>query len=195
MRFASELGYAVKLLAEAWTSGQKVALHVAPVLVRKTDMLAQVRGAFNAVLVVGDVVGETLYQGPGAGMMPTASAVVSDVLDLAVGRAQATFEAAKLWAPEGRDFRLQPAARVRSRFYLRLAVRDEPGVLADVCGALAAEGISISSVIQHEGSPGGAVTLVILTHEAETAAFRRAAAAVDRLPRVAPPGVHYSVDD
>ncbi len=195
VRFALELGYTLKLLAEAWTSGQKVALHVAPVLVRRTDMLAQIRGAFNAVLVVGDIVGETLYQGPGAGMMPTASSVVSDILDIAVGRAQVTFAAAKLWSPEGKGFTLQPAEKVKSRFYLRLAVRDEPGTLADVCRALAAEGISISSVIQHEAEDGPAVALVILTHLAETAAFRRAAAAVDELPGVVGPGVHYSVDD
>src|SRR5579883_3240944 len=115
IRFARELGYTIKLLAEAWaeldetrTDGDpapvphsafriphsKVALHVAPVLLRHTDMLAQVRGAFNAVQVVGDVVGETLYQGPGAGMMATASSVVADLIDLAVGRAQRTFAAA-----------------------------------------------------------------------------------------------------
>jgi len=154
------------------------------------------------VLVVGDIVGETLYQGPGAGMLPTASAVVSDILDIAVGRAQRTFAAAKLWSPhgEGRDFTLAPAERVRSRFYLRLLVRDEPGVLADVCRILAAEAISISSVIQHEagvpppGRPAG-VTLVILTHLAETGRFRAAAAALDRQPSVLEPGVHYSVDD
>ncbi len=202
IRFARELGYTVKLLAEAWTAGNTVALHVAPVLLRQTDMLAQVRGAANAVLVVGDIVGETLYQGPGAGMLPTASAVVSDILDIAVGRAQRTFAAAQLWSPhgEGRDYVLAPSERVRSRFYLRLLVRDEPGVLADVCRILAAEAISISSVIQHEadapepGRPAG-VTLVILTHLAETGRFRTAAAALGRSPSVLEPGVHYSVDD
>ena len=180
------------------TRGTRVALHVAPVLVRQTDMLAQVRGASNAVLVVGDIVGETMYQGPGAGMMPTASSVVSDILDIAVGRAQRTFAAAKLWSPEGRDFTIQPSERVRSRFYLRVLVRDEPGVLADVCRVLAGEAISISSVIQHEADAGQtppAVTLVILTHLAETGRFRTAAAAIDRLPAALGPGVHYSVDD
>jgi len=219
IRFARELGYTIKLLAEAWaeldetrTDGDpapvphsafriphsKVALHVAPVLLRHTDMLAQVRGAFNAVQVVGDVVGETLYQGPGAGMMATASSVVADLIDLAVGRAQRTFAAAGLWSREGRGFTVEPAERVRSRFYLRLLVRDEPGTLADVCRALADEAISISSVIQHEtqeGHPEQTVPLVIMTHTAETGRFRRAVKTIDTLPCLVSPAVYYSVDD
>jgi homoserine dehydrogenase len=205
VRFAAELGYTIKLLAEAWVSalpngGGKgtVALHVAPVLLRHTDMLAQVRGAYNAVQVVGDVVGETLYQGPGAGQMPTASAVVSDLIDLAVGRAQATFAAARLWSPTGRGFVVEPSEKVRSRFYLRLLVKDQPGSLADVCRALADEEISISSVIQHEaveGHPDQTVPLVIMTHYAATGRFRAALTHLERLPAVSPPAVYYSVDD
>lgn len=198
IRFADELGYTIKLLAEAWTEGNQVALHVAPVLLRHTDMLAQVRGAYNAIQLVGDVVGETLYQGPGAGMMPTASSVVSDLIDIAVGRAQATFAAAKLWSADDRGgYAIAAGEKVRSRFYLRLIVRDQPGVLADVCRLLAQEGISISSVIQHEALPAdaAALPLVIMTHAAETGRFRAAVQAVDRLPSLAAPAVHYSVDD
>jgi homoserine dehydrogenase len=197
-RFAAELGYTIKLLAEAWVTDRRVALHVAPVMVRKTDMLAQVRGAYNAVQVVGDVVGETLYQGPGAGMMPTASSVVADLIDLAVGRAQKTFAAAGLWSARGRGFTVEPSEKVRSRFYLRLMVRDQPGVLADVCRALADQGISISSVIQHEaleGHPEQTVPLVIMTHYAETGKLRAALAVIDRMPSVGRPAVSYSVDD
>ena len=198
VRFADELGYTLKLLAEAWADGDRVALHVAPVLLRKTDMLAQVRGAFNAVLVVGDAVGEVLFQGPGAGMMPTASSVVADLVDLAVGRAQRTFAAAKLWSAGDRGYTVETGERVRSRFYLRLLVKDEPGVLADVCRALADHRISISSVIQHEaveGHPGQVVPLVIMTHLAETGRFRAAAAGIDRLGAGVVPAVYYSVDD
>lgn len=198
IRFANELGYTIKLLAEAWADGQHVALHVAPVLLRHTDMLAQVRGAFNAVQVVGDVLGETLYQGPGAGMMPTASAVVSDVIDLAVGRAQRTFVAARLWSSEGRGFNVTPSEKVRSRFYLRLLVADLPGVLADVCRILADRGISISSMIQHEtqeGHPEQTVPLVIMTHTAATGDFKAAVTKIDQLPSMARPAVFYSVDD
>lgn len=203
IRFAGELGYVIKLLAEAWaspnTNGKStVALHVAPVMVRKTDMLAQVRGAYNAIQLIGDVVGETLYQGPGAGMMPTASSVVADLIDLAVGRAQKTFAAANLWSGADRGFTIEPSEKVRSRFYLRLLVRDKPGVLADVCRALADQQISISSVIQHEARedhPEQLVPLVIMTHYAETGRFRAAVKVIDTHPAMGERAVAYSVDD
>jgi homoserine dehydrogenase len=198
LRFARELGYTVKLLAEAWLDRREVALHVAPVLLRETDMLAQVRGACNAVQVVGDAAGELLFQGAGAGAMPTASAVVADLIDLAVGRAQRTFAAARLWSADGRGFVLRPPGGVRSRFYLRVLVQDRPGMLAEVARVLAEQQISIASVIQHEaleGHEGEVVPLVIMTHYAPTGKFRAAAAVIDALPGVVPPGVHYSVDD
>jgi homoserine dehydrogenase len=233
IRFADELGYAIKLLAEAWTAGPaasgegqgasgqtavsaslvprplhppptSVALHVAPVLLRHTNLLAQVRGAYNAILVVGDVVGETLYQGPGAGMMPTASSVVADLIDLAVGRAQRTFAAARLWSRENKGFTVEPTERVRSRFYLRLLVADKPGVLADVTRILADEQISISSVVQHEApevgepgvsTPGLSVPLVIVTHYAATGRFKSALAKINRLPTIAAPAVFFSMGD
>ncbi len=150
IRFASELGYTIKMLAEGWLTEGEVALHVAPVLLRKTEMLAQVRGVNNAIQVIGDVVGDTLYQGPGAGRMPTASAVVADLIDLAIGRAQKTFDAANLWTPAGRGYSQRPASKVHSRFYLRVLVEDRPGMLADVARVLADRSISIASVIQHE---------------------------------------------
>src|SRR5262249_10502211 len=151
--FARELGYTVKLLAEAWLGEGQLALHVSPVLLNHMAPLAQVRGAYNAVQVVGDVVGDTLYYGPGAGALPTASAVVADFIDLAVGRAQRTFQALKLWSPAA-PLTLRSAETVRSRFYLRLLVRDRPGILAEVAGALAGQQISIASVIQHEALDG-----------------------------------------
>jgi homoserine dehydrogenase len=232
IRFANELGYTIKLLAEAWTStrtgnGERgmrngggldtslsasgvhpapnrpttekaVAFHVAPVLLRHTDLLAQVRGAYNAVLVYGDVVGETLYQGPGAGRMPTASSVVADLIDLGVGRAQRTFAAARLWSREGRGFTVEPPERVRSRFYLRLLVADKPGVLADITRILADEEISISSLVQHEAQEDGSgspVPLVIVTHYAATGRFRRALEKINRLPTISAPAVFFSMGD
>jgi homoserine dehydrogenase len=181
-----------------------VALHVAPVLLRHTDLLAQVRGAYNAIAVYGDIVGETLYQGPGAGRGPTASSVLADLIDLAVGRAQRTFAAAQLWSKASKGFAVEPTERVRSRFYLRLLVADQPGVLADVTRILADEQISISSVVQHEvpeGGPGAtnggvpAVPLVIVTHYAETGRFKKALGRINRLPTVAAPAVFYSMGD
>jgi homoserine dehydrogenase len=198
IRFAGELGYVIKLLAEAWVLERRVALHVAPVMVRKTDMLGQVRGPYNAVQIVGDLVGETLYQGPGAGMMATASAVVADLIDLASGRAQSTFQVAQLWSNRDRGYLIEPTEKVRSRFYLRLSVHDEAGALADVCRALANEGISISSVIQHEaqeGVPDQSIPLVIMTHYAETGRFRSALKEIRTLKCVRAEPVSYPVDD
>src|SRR5262249_20117560 len=136
IRFARELGYTVKLLAEAWLTGDRLALHVSPVFLRHNAPLALVRGAYNAIAVVGDAVGDTLYYGRGAGALPPASAVVADLIDVAVGRAQRTFQTLRLWS--GREtVRLQPAETVRSRFYLRVRVEDRPGVLAEVTRVLA----------------------------------------------------------
>ena len=124
LRFAQELGYTIKLLAEAWLDGREVALHVAPVLLRRTDMLAQVRGAFNAVQVIGDAAGRDDVPRRGAGALPTASAVVADLVDIAVGRAQRTFQAARLWSPNERGFTLRPPGRSPQPI---LSARARPG--------------------------------------------------------------------
>jgi len=198
IRFARELGYTIKLLAEAWHSEHQLALHVSPVLLRHQSPLAQVRDAYNAIHVVGDAVGDTLYYGRGAGQMPTASAVVADIIDLAVGRAQRTFQTLRLWSGNGRPLSIQAPGTVRSRFYLRLMVEDKPGVLADVARILANRHISISSVIQHEAldeQEGSSVPLVMMTHSTVTVDFGATVAEIDRHPAVKPPSVYYPVAD
>jgi homoserine dehydrogenase len=198
IRFARELGYTIKLLAEAWLDKQQLALHVSPVLLRHQTPLAQVRGAYNAIHVVGDAVGDTLYYGQGAGQMPTASAVVADLIDLAVGRAQRTFQTLRLWSENGTDITLRRSATVRCRFYLHVQVADRPGVLAEIARELAQHQISISSVIQHEAldeEEGNTVPLVIMTHTALTGDFRAAVAEIDRLDCVTASSVYYPVAD
>ena len=132
IQYARALGYTIKLLAEGWLQDNQLALHVAPVLLRHLAPLAQVRGSYNAIQVVGDAVGDTLFYGKGAGQMPTASAVVGDIIDMAVGRAQRTFQTLKLWSGNNEALTFRPKATVPSRFYLRLLVEDRPGVLAEV---------------------------------------------------------------
>jgi homoserine dehydrogenase len=200
--YARELGYTIKLLGEAWlddTAGsRKLALHVSPVLLRHQTMLAQVRGADNAIRITGDAVGEALLYGRGAGQMPTASAVVADVIDLAVGRAQRTFATLKLWSGDNHGVVLQPSATVRSRFYLRLLVVDRPGVMADVTRILAQHQISIASVVQHEApaeQQGDFVPLVIMTHSVLTEHFRAAVAAIDKLGSMTKPSVYFPAGD
>jgi homoserine dehydrogenase len=198
IRFAGELGYVIKLLAETWLHEDQAALHVSPVLLRRHTPLAQVRGAYNAIKVIGDAVGDVLFYGKGAGMMPTASAVTADLIDLAIGRTQRTFQTLRLWSSNGQRLKLRPAATVKSRFYLRLVVEDRPGVLAEVAGVLAHYHISIASVIQHEvpdEAEGQRVHLVIMTHTALTGNFRAACEKLDRLSSVAGPGVHFPVED
>jgi homoserine dehydrogenase len=206
IRYARELGYTIKLLAEAWLDrppdgkgrGGQLALHVSPVMLRHLTPLAQVRDAFNAISVTGDAVGDSLYYGRGAGQMPTASAVVADLIDLAAGRAQRTFEALRLWSGSIQGINLKPAGAVISRFYLRLMVQDRPGVLAEVTRILANHHISISSVIQHEavdGPEGAVVPLIIMTHTALTGNFTSTIAEFNRLDCVTAPSVFYPVGD
>lgn len=208
IRYARELGYTIKLLAEAWFdpdrpgedfSGGQLALHVSPVMLRQLAPLALVRDAYNALFVLGDAVGNTLYYGRGAGQMPTASAVVADLIDLAAGRAQRTFEALELWSEDSKGIRLRPTSTVPSRFYLRLMVADQPGVLAEVAHILANHGISISSVIQHEavedGENGATVPLIILTHTSPTGSFTAALEQLNQLASVAGRSVYYPVGD
>ncbi len=207
LKFAHELGYTIKLLAEAWLhttdpdeSGttSQVALHVSPVLIRSSQLLARVPGVHNALQIVGDVVGEMLLQGPGAGQMPTASAVLADLLDLATGRAQRTFHSLRLWASPNATFPARDPHLVRTRFYLRLLAADRPGTLAEITRALADEQISITSIIQHEAledHEGELVPLVIMTHTAETGRFYRALDRINQLPAVNPPSVAYPVAD
>jgi homoserine dehydrogenase len=195
IRYAGELGYVIKLLAEAWLSENQLALHVEPTLLRRLDPLAQVRGAYNAVHVVGDAVGDTLYYGKGAGQMPTASSVVADVIDLALGRAQQTFRSLKLWTTQpGIAFRSPDT--IRSRFYLRMNVEDRPGVLAEVAGILGRYQVSIASLVQHEPleeHEGLIVPLVIRTHDAGIAALKQALTEIDRLACVVPPSTYFPV--
>jgi homoserine dehydrogenase len=198
IRFAKELGYTIKLLAEAWLDGKQLAMHVSPVLLRHSTPLAQVRDAYNAINVIGDAVGHTLYYGRGAGQMPTASAVVADIIDMAVGRAQRTFQTLRLWSGKGNHISFRPAETVRSRYYLRLLVQDRSGVLAEIARVLAAHEISISSVIQHEAledHEGNVVPLIIMTHEAPTGNFAATRADLDRLSCVMAPSVYYPVGD
>ena len=128
IRYARELGYSIKLLAVAELVPEGLELHVSPTLVRHGTPLAEVRGAYNAIRVVGDAVGRVFFHGLGAGQMPTASAVVADLIDTVVGRTAITFRTLNLWS-DGRRSRRAPRdpAKVPGRFYLRFNVDDRPG--------------------------------------------------------------------
>ena len=137
MRYAKELGYSIKLLAVAELVPEGLELHVSPTLVRHGTPLAEVRGAYNAIRVVGDAVGRVFFHGLGAGQMPTASAVVADLIDTVVGRTAITFRTLNLWSTDGEaPVRTRDPAKVPGRFYLRFNVDDRPGVMAEIAGIL-----------------------------------------------------------
>jgi homoserine dehydrogenase len=197
MQFAKELGYSIKLLAVAERVPEGLELHVSPTLVRLGTPLAEVRGAYNAIRVVGDAVGRVFFHGLGAGQMPTASAVVSDIVDTVLGRMAITFNTSKLWS-DGRQALIQPRnpADVLGRYYLRFNVDDRPGVMADIAGILGKHKISIASLIQHESddeAESRAVPLVIMTHSAPEGAMRDALQAIEVLSSVHPGTVRMRI--
>ncbi len=197
VRYAGELGYAIKLLATAKLCDGSVELRVAPTLVRHRSPLAEVRGAYNAVQVIGDAVGDTLFYGRGAGQMPTASAVVGDIIDTALGRAGITFRTLANWIEAQGTPRIQPSSEVHGRYYLRFLAEDRPGVLGQIARILGEHRISISSVIQHEAEEdheGAPVPLVIMSHNAIEAATLGALCDIDRLGSVRPPSVCLRVE-
>ncbi|NIO46978.1 MAG: homoserine dehydrogenase [Planctomycetales bacterium] len=197
LQFARELGYRIKLLAVAQLVEEGLELHVAPQLVRHDSPLAEVRDAYNAIRVVGDAVGRVWFHGLGAGQMPTASAVVADLIDTVVGRAAITFRTLELWSQ--RPARVMPRdyERVSSRYYLRFDVEDHPGVLAEITGILGRQQISIASVIQHEASESGdeIVSLVVMTHTTTEGGLRKAVSEINVLPAVQAPTMVLRVLD
>jgi homoserine dehydrogenase len=174
--YARELGYAIKLLAIGRRQGEQVELRVHPTLISRDELLANVDGVLNAVQIEGDLMNRVLFQGPGAGSLPTTSAIVADALDAAVSISNRVY-----WPHSIRrekNLRAMPMDDVRSRWYLRMGVADQPGVLADIASALGDAGISIASVIQREGDGAGAAEIVIMTHLAREADVR---AAIERM--------------
>ncbi len=199
LTYAGELGYAVKLLALAKLTPAGLDLRVAPTLVKRGAPLAEVRGPYNAIRVVGDSVGDAFFHGRGAGAAPTASAVVGDLIDVATGRAQASSRVASLWADAAPARPLAPPSKIKSRYYLRFTIADQPGVLGRIAQVLGDLGISIASVIQHDSGDdapdSSPVPLVIMTHHAIQADLEAAIALIDRLDAVHASTVRIGVED
>jgi len=198
---AAEFGYRIKLLGitklRADEAGERIEVRVHPTMIPADSLLAKVDGAMNAIAVHGDAVGPTLFYGAGAGELPTASAVVGDLIELAreVRRGSAGRVAPLSFLPESLAPKpIVPLGELYARCYLRFTAVDRPGVLAHIAGSLGEHGISIQSVIQkgrgHAGEPDGArgsVPIVVLTHPAREAAVRRALDAIDALDDVTAP--------
>jgi homoserine dehydrogenase len=164
---ARNLGYRLKQLAVIKNEGGEIEVRVHPTLVPVEHMLASVMGVFNAVVVDGDIVGQTVFYGRGAGRLPTASAVISDIADVARRLAGGKGSLASPSAPAAGGVRFRAMGEVESRYYLRLALQDKPGALGQVATVLGRHHISLASVMQKEPHHAGrTVPVVILTHPA-----------------------------
>ena len=143
----------------------KISLRVHPSFIAKDNALARVNGSFNAISIFGSSVGQVMYYGRGAGMMPTASAVVADIIDVALGNSRTTFRHLNLQPRDKTAPLIEKIGNLVSRFYIRIMCKDQPGVIAKWSKVLAEHHISISGALQHEGTgPDNTVPVVITTH-------------------------------
>lgn len=207
IQFAGQLGYTIKLLGivkketAPAPSGQKkrakasVQVSVYPTLVPNSHVLASVNQVFNAVLVRGDVVGDTLYYGRGAGQDPTASAVLSDLADAALDLKCSSKNRVPPFVPHEREGAVTKIDDVVSKYYVRLSVVDRPGTLAKIATILGASRIGISSVIQPEGQFGENVPLILMIHDAPNAAMKKALEKISRLAVSTAPPVMIRVEN
>jgi homoserine dehydrogenase len=182
IQFAEELGFRIKLLGLARETSYGIEQRVHPCMVPLAAPIAHIEGVFNAVVVEGDFVGTTMFQGRGAGQGPTASAVVADLVDVARGREMPAFVVP---AEHLADKKAAPMERHQGAYYMRLMVQDRPGVISAVSGALAQERISLESMLQRGRSQSGEVPVVLTTHETNEAAMRRALTRIAKLKAVA----------
>jgi homoserine dehydrogenase len=192
LEYAAELGYQVKLLSILKISppprlphqgggNKKMSIHLAtyPALIPGRHILSSVRDVYNAIFLTGDLVGESLLFGKGAGMDPTAGSVISDIVS--IGK-NILCGAKPLRLSAGSDKKLQLLSDFESRYYFRFSALDQPGVFARIAEILGKHGISIASCIQKEEKPKRAVPVVVLTHKAKESAVKAAISSIDRLP-------------
>jgi len=192
---AEEFGYRIKLLGVAKRSEgpggeERIEARVQPTMIPRGSLLANVDGAMNAIAIHGDAVGPTLFYGAGAGELPTASAVVGDLMELAreIRRGSAGRVAPLGYLPEALQPRpLVPLGELEGRLYLVFTAEDRPGVLGQIATILGENGVSLESVIQQRAGSGRGVPVVVLTHPAREGAVRSALAEIDRMPEVLAP--------
>ncbi len=178
--FAKEFGYAIKLLAIAKKSGSNISLRVHPVLIKNDKMIAKIDGVMNGISVVGDKVGETLYYGPGAGGDATASAVISDIIEIVrAGQSSPMLGFKKPFNSE--NLTLAAKDDIESEYYLRMSVADEPGVLAKVATILGENNISIDTFLQRSTADCSVATLLCATHRTKEKNILSAIATIEKL--------------
>jgi len=162
IEYAKEIGYVIKLLAIVKISGGELEVRVHPTLIEQNHPLAQVNDNFNAVFVKADAMGDAMFYGEGAGGLPTASSVLSDVIDIA--RCTSCCSGCCSYYPPAKSLKIKNIGEIRSRYYIRLEAPDRPGVLAGISGAFAKKHVGIQEVVQRE-SKGKTAQIVIILHE------------------------------
>ncbi len=198
IEFANDFGYCIKLLAISKNRGDTIEARVHPAMIPKDNILCSVNGSLNAITVSGHAVEDLLLSGHGAGMMPTASAVVSDIVDLARNlnhKAPGRVPLTGYQTDEIRDIPIMPVTEMITHYYIRIAVQDRPGVLAAIAGVLGDNGISIKSVQQKGRNTDGDVPIVMLTHHAKEANVQVAMKAISKLDVVAQAPVLIRIED
>ncbi len=180
---AGELGYVMKLLASASLKNEGLDVGVHPALVSKSHLLASVNYEYNAIFIKGDAVGKTLFYGKGAGEMPTASAVLSDVVHIAKNISNGVVHGKRAAAAATPKVIMGLKGRT-SKFYIRFNVVDHAGVLAKIAGVLGKHGISIESVMQKSRHSTAKVPVVIMTYEAKEKDFMKAINAIDKMKKI-----------
>ena len=182
-RYAREMGYAIKLLAIAEAENGAIQARVHPVFLPEEMLLASVDGVFNAIQVQGDLVGQMVFYGRGAGAKPTASGLIGDVLDVA--QAVRYGEKRRVAAVQSNGKRIAPIQELNTRYYFRIIAADRPGVLAQISRVFGEHSISIASVIQKETDEvAQTAELVILSHTSNEASVRKAVDEMRKLPVV-----------
>ena len=184
VNYAKELGFEIKLLAIAQREGDSLEVRVHPTLVPEDHLLASVDSMFNAIYVEGDLAGDLLFYGPGAGQLSAASAVVSDIVDLTQDIKAGLFRPMMNIVLDKTVKNLRKIDESSSRYYIRFTALDKPGVLAKISGILAKFGISIASVTQKEKGKGQMVPVVMLVHEAREKDLRSALNMINRIDAI-----------
>jgi len=188
--YAKEFGYTIKLLGIAKFSEGEVEARVHPTMIPSTSPVAHVEGVYNAIQLVGDAVNDIVLYGQGAGSMPTGSAVVSDVIDIARNLLKGTsgrVPPASFQQDQRRPLRIRRMEEIVSLYYLRFMVLDRPGVLSQISGVLGRHGISISSVLQQGRKEGQTVPVVIMTHTSTERDVQASLREIDRMPFISEP--------
>ncbi len=182
IKFADELGYVIKQLAIAKGEGNAVSARVHPAMVAKGTIISMINDVYNGIHIIGDSVGSQLFVGKGAGMMPTASAVVSDIVDISkkLKHTHGALLKQNIFTDKN-DLKIIDIGTIKTRYYLRFTVLDKPGVLASIAKVLGMHSISIESVIQKGRVVENIVPIVIMTHTALEANLTKALGIIDRL--------------